>query len=382
MTAPAITSLQPNRGIVGSTFGIIGTDLKVEPTVGNAGSMHLRFDGDDTDALGNYAQTSSGSPTYVTGKINQAINLNGTSQYVTSTLTHPGIMGTTDDLRTWSMSFWIKMDVLRDSMVIFQNGDTTVDTNAQTLYVDASGRINYYYGPNTPPSFTARGGSMVVDTWYNIIVTRTLFSSPRTMLTTVYIDNVSTIGPGTSSTFDSTTGFLRVGASDYGSGVANYFDGQIDDFRYYDNYLLTSSDRTNLLNSPSIADPTIDFDGTAVTGTTYNPTLITGVTVPGLELGVHPVTLTTTEGTSSAVNYTIVAGPDVDPQIRLRWSENGARSWGNEHWRSMGKKGEYETRVRWDRLGTSRNRVYEIQTTSKVKVAITGGTIESKALRN
>jgi hypothetical protein len=54
------------------------------------------------------------------------------------------------------------------------------------------------------------------------------------------------------------------------------------------------------------------------------------------------------------------------PQIMLRWSNDGGRTWGNEHWISAGQVGEYMTRARWLRLGRSRDRVYEIAVTDPV----------------
>ncbi len=60
------------------------------------------------------------------------------------------------------------------------------------------------------------------------------------------------------------------------------------------------------------------------------------------------------------------AGNPRGPQIMLRWSNNGGRTWGNEHWISAGQGGEYETRAIWRRLGRSRDRVYEIAVTDAV----------------
>jgi hypothetical protein len=59
-----------------------------------------------------------------------------------------------------------------------------------------------------------------------------------------------------------------------------------------------------------------------------------------------------------------------DPMIQMRWSDDGANTWSNAHLRSMGKIGEYLKRVIWRRLGTSRDRIFEIRTTEPVKIAI------------
>lgn len=63
------------------------------------------------------------------------------------------------------------------------------------------------------------------------------------------------------------------------------------------------------------------------------------------------------------------------PEIMLRWSDDGGHTWSNEHWRPMGKVGEYGTRVIWRRLGMTtklRDRVYEISGTDPVEINIMG----------
>jgi len=66
---------------------------------------------------------------------------------------------------------------------------------------------------------------------------------------------------------------------------------------------------------------------------------------------------------------------DADPQVMLRWSDDGGHTWSNEHWRSMGEIGQSQTRVIWRRLGMTnklRDRVYEVSGSAAVKVAIMG----------
>jgi hypothetical protein len=70
-----------------------------------------------------------------------------------------------------------------------------------------------------------------------------------------------------------------------------------------------------------------------------------------------------------------VGAAGIDPQVMLRWSDDGGHTWSNEHWRSMGKTGTYGTRVIWRRLGMTlklRDRVYEVSGTDDVKIAIMG----------
>ena len=68
-------------------------------------------------------------------------------------------------------------------------------------------------------------------------------------------------------------------------------------------------------------------------------------------------------------------GQGSDPQVMLRWSDDGGHTWSSEHWVSIGKIGEYGRRVIWRRLGMTqkiRDRVYEVSMTDPVKIAIMG----------
>lgn len=68
-------------------------------------------------------------------------------------------------------------------------------------------------------------------------------------------------------------------------------------------------------------------------------------------------------------------GQGSDPQVMLRWSDDGGHTWSNEHWKSMGKIGEYGYRTIWRRLGMAdklRDRVYEVSGTDPVKIALMG----------
>lgn len=60
------------------------------------------------------------------------------------------------------------------------------------------------------------------------------------------------------------------------------------------------------------------------------------------------------------------AGNPRGPQMMLRWSNDGGRTWGNEHWASAGQAGKYQDRVFWNRLGYARDRVYEVSVTDPI----------------
>ena len=106
----------------------------------------------------------------------------------------------------------------------------------------------------------------------------------------------------------------------------------------------------------------------------------------GLDGGTPAVTMYISSISSSAVSGDAIGGESeettseiivqgTDPQIMLRWSDDGGHTWSNEHWKSMGMIGEYGKRVLWRRLGMTqkiRDRVYEISGTDPVPVYIMG----------
>lgn len=60
------------------------------------------------------------------------------------------------------------------------------------------------------------------------------------------------------------------------------------------------------------------------------------------------------------VGLGFVSDPQAGPQMMLRWSDDGSKTWSNEHWMSAGALGKYRWRVRWSRLGAARDRVFEV----------------------
>lgn len=82
-----------------------------------------------------------------------------------------------------------------------------------------------------------------------------------------------------------------------------------------------------------------------------------------------------TESGSYIVAEGAILAPGINPQVMLRWSDDGGHTWSNEHWRSMGRIGQTGHRTIWRRLGMTlklRDRVYEISGTDAVKIAIMG----------
>jgi hypothetical protein len=69
-------------------------------------------------------------------------------------------------------------------------------------------------------------------------------------------------------------------------------------------------------------------------------------------------------------------GQGEDPQLHLRWSDNGGHTWSDEHWTSAGAMGQYRRRACWRRLGRSRKRIYEVTLTDPVKAVWLGAWLD------
>lgn len=68
-------------------------------------------------------------------------------------------------------------------------------------------------------------------------------------------------------------------------------------------------------------------------------------------------------------------GQGSDPQVMLRWSDDGGHTFSSEHWKSMGAIGKFGKRTIWRRLGATmkiRDRVYEVSGTDPVRIYIMG----------
>lgn len=75
----------------------------------------------------------------------------------------------------------------------------------------------------------------------------------------------------------------------------------------------------------------------------------------------------------------LTTGQGSDPQVALRISMDGGKTWGSEHWRSAGRLGNYGARVRWSRCGTGTRLVYEISMSDPIPWRLTGASVIPRA---
>jgi hypothetical protein len=65
-----------------------------------------------------------------------------------------------------------------------------------------------------------------------------------------------------------------------------------------------------------------------------------------------------------------------DPQVMMRFSDDGGRTWSSELSTSIGKIGQFKNDISFSRLGMTRDRVYEVKVTDPVNVVLLGAELE------
>ena len=73
----------------------------------------------------------------------------------------------------------------------------------------------------------------------------------------------------------------------------------------------------------------------------------------------------------------LISGQGSSPQAMLRWSNDGGSTWSNEHWVNIGKIGKYKNRAIWRRLGTARDRIFEVVVTDPIKAVIVSANLKA-----
>jgi hypothetical protein len=68
----------------------------------------------------------------------------------------------------------------------------------------------------------------------------------------------------------------------------------------------------------------------------------------------------------------LVTGQGSDPQLMLRYSNDGGHTWSNTKTKTIGATGEYSRRVKFGPTGAAHSRVWEISMTDPVKFAVFG----------
>ena len=68
----------------------------------------------------------------------------------------------------------------------------------------------------------------------------------------------------------------------------------------------------------------------------------------------------------------LTTGQGSDPQLMLRWSDDGGHTWSSEKWRTLGALGRRKQKVVFRQLGQFESRIFEVVVTDPVKAVILG----------
>lgn len=72
------------------------------------------------------------------------------------------------------------------------------------------------------------------------------------------------------------------------------------------------------------------------------------------------------------------SGQGENPQVMIDWSDDGGRTWSAEHFRPLGKTGQYKTRAYINRLGRSRDRVYRYAVSDPVRRTLVSANFDAE----
>jgi hypothetical protein len=75
----------------------------------------------------------------------------------------------------------------------------------------------------------------------------------------------------------------------------------------------------------------------------------------------------------------LTAGQGTNPQVMLKWSDDGGITFGNEHWLSIGLQGQYKARAIKRNMGQARDRIYEATVTDPFKAVIVAADLRASA---
>jgi hypothetical protein len=72
-----------------------------------------------------------------------------------------------------------------------------------------------------------------------------------------------------------------------------------------------------------------------------------------------------------------------NPQVSLRWTDDGGHNWSNEHLAAWGPTGATAQRVKWNRIGATRrnsgmDRIFEVSSSDPVRAALIGAELEAE----
>lgn len=247
--------------------------------------------------------------------------------------------------RLFYSSFEIDMEVgvgLSNSTTYSFSDATSVPSAIQTLGAHAlvSGH---------PIVFSVVPTGLTIGTIYYCLVT-----SPTTF-------SVSLTRGGSAVTIGSASSLAFVSKSIQISGIT--VDSTTDTFTFTDHGMPSGTSITFSV-APAPLRTGVEYFIVSSTANTFK----VSETIGGGAINITDNTSATMINNVNRVGY--------DPQIMMQYSNDGGYTWSDELWQSIGKQGERKSRVKWSRLGQSRDRVFKVRISDPIKVALINAEIE------
>jgi hypothetical protein len=274
----------------------------------------------DSSGQGNNG-TTVGSPTWTTGVINQAISLNGTTQY-TTVIDTPSLRITS----AITLSAWIKPTSLAGPYYILKKAKQSA-TNGYELSISGTGtaffRFNQFTSANTYRVDTK--SALTTSTWVHIAAT---FNGTTL---TIYRNGIADSSK-TVSAVSIVSNNLSLGIGAEPDGVAK-FPGAIDDARVYNGALTAAQILALAVVPPSLTSPTNLSTGVSIP-TTFSWTPFGTPTSYRLEVSTNSG-FSSTVYDSTGITTTSISVPGLAENTTYYWRVNATKSSVTSGWSAV-----------------------------------------------
>jgi uncharacterized sulfatase len=233
---------------------------------------HWKLDGDATDSVGSADGTEQGGAGYATGRIGQAVSLDGVDDHISTTIPGNGVMPATD----YTLMAWVFWDGANGSRGYIAGGQNSgINGEVFTMSRSAGGTDRILFLNLLPDG--GQGNSIVesadssisTGTWQHVA-----YTVDSTNGTTLYL-NGSPVGTNpTRTTHTAATTVFNIGNNPQ-TGVASPFDGLIDEVAVFSGVL----DASQINNAKNGGAQNFNGDFTAPAIVTLDPS--TSGTYPG-----------------------------------------------------------------------------------------------------
>lgn len=265
-------------------------------------AAYYEFEDDGTDSIKSHDMTAVNSPTYALAIKNKGAVL----VPVTDATDSPHFTiaaGSAGDFNPGTNDFvvalWFRCPPQINALRRYAVAKETLPNNGWWVALETSGLMRFLIGDGSVSSTADTTSTVMDDKWHSLVVN--VFQTEKRI--DVWLDKVRE----TTTTISSSLGSVAPSSA--------FYVGRT--------YLTTDSSWHGSLDQ-------VVFVGNK----TWSAAQINGYHNQALETG-------------------------SDPHVELRASNDGGKNWGSHIQRSAGKAGEYDKRVRWDRLGMARKRAYE-----------------------